>query len=95
MTIDKRAIGSSSKTHQIGTGWDDGQESFAFLLGVHNRGPAGHEPTVSVADDINGDFIATFSGGAVKLFDRSGTVSENFTLRCPNLDVIIVDVDKQ
>ena len=44
-------------------------------------------------DDEN--FTATFTGGPVSLRNRSGKVRDCFSLACPNLDEIIMVVDRQ
>ncbi len=52
--------------------------------------------TLDPGNDIDDEnFTVTFSGGTVLLRNRSGKVRDNFSLTCPNLDEIIMVVDRQ
>lgn len=94
VTIDKTALGSPSTDHQVGVTWTDEDEGpFDIQIGVEPRSHPATPPTATVVGgDIASDFTVEFSGGTLRLRNRTGKPRDHFSLDCPNLDLVTMDV---
>ncbi len=98
MTIDKNDLGSPSADNNIFVTWQEGENGpFEVSMRFAKRLPEAGSPTVTVLEgDINGDFTAKFSGGSSALLgDVDGKPNEHLHLVCPNLDEVVITVERQ
>ena len=87
--IDKNALGESDE-HSIQVVWEDVDGSFDVSVGSHSRSDAGASSVTLAGDLSTGDVTVTFTGGSIRLRNKTGSVPEHFNLTCPILagDVI-------
>ena len=79
LELDKNALGGSSEDHRLKSNWEEDGEAL-WNLGV--GGPGWASSTVALlAGDIDGDATVQFTGGGVKVKDR--TEKPTFSVRCP------------
>lgn len=88
--VDKTALGFPSQGHWVRVDWVD-DDGGSELNGPGIGAGLGLWPTVEVVQN-DGSTTYTFTGGIAGIRDQTGKPSENVTLRCPNLDTIVVKV---
>ena len=89
--IDKNALGESDE-HSIQVVWEDEDGSFNVSVGSHSRTQAGASFVTLVGNLSKASVTVTFTGGSIRLRNKTGRVQEHFNLTCPILagDVIIM-----
>lgn len=94
--IDKNALGDDSppNEHTISIVWED-ENNEKFNVSVGKLSPT--EPgtsTVTLSGNLSSGVRVTFTGGFIRLRNRTGKVPEYFNLTCPisNTDVITMDL---
>ena len=83
--IDKNALGESDE-HSIQVVWEDEDgSSINVSVGSHSRSDAGASSVTLAGDLSTGDVTVTFTGGSIRLRNKTGSVPEHFDLTCPIL----------
>ena len=95
--IDKNALGdnNSPNEHTISINWeDDNNEKFSVSVGKLSPTEPGRSTVTLIGDLSSGVVTVTFTGGSIRLRNRTGRVQQYFNLTCPihNDDVITMDL---
>ncbi len=89
MTVDKRKLGKASDKHEINSTWtDDRGGTFSVHVGTTDLRPA----NVTVDGTIDGTLV--YTGGTVMIKNRTGPVSDHFSVHCDNTKTITVVVKR-
>ena len=95
MTADKRKLDKPSDKHEIESTWSDDDGTFSVHVGTTDLLPGPVTVSVTSADGtINGDGTLVYSGGTVVIKNRTGPVSDHFSVHCANETPITVVVDR-
>ena len=97
--IDKNALGPDPDNfpneHTISINWeDDNNEKFSVSVGKLSPTEPGTSTVTLEGDLSSGVVTVTFTGGSIRLRNRTGRVQEYFNLTCPIdiEDVITMDL---
>ena len=82
--IDKNALTDASNEHAITVVWTDGDGSFNASVGrISPNMPGTSTVTLSGNLSPSEDVTVTFTGGSIRLRDKTDRVPEHFHLTCP------------
>ena len=91
--IDKNALdiggGETSEESAISVVWTDGAESFNVSVGRLSPTQPG-ESAVTLDGDLSTGRTITFTGGKIRLTNKTGRVQERFHLICPIPDADVI-----
>ena len=94
MTVDKRKLGKASDKHEINSTWTDDDGTFSVHVGTTDLRPGPAKVSVTLGT-INGDGTLVYSDeGTVMIKNRTGPVSDHFSVHCANENTITVVVDR-
>ncbi len=96
MTVDKRKLGDPSDKHEIDSTWSDADGgTFSVHVGTTDLRPGPVKVTVTSDNGtINGDGTLVYSLGTVMIKNRTGPVSDHFSVHCDNTKTITVVVKR-
>ena len=85
--IDKNALGDAADNeHTITIVWEDNNEKFNVSVGKLSPTEPGTSTVTLVGDLSSGVVTVTFTGGFIRLRNRTGRVQQYFNLTCPIAD---------